>query len=128
MPSITAPSMSGCCTVAVTVRPPPASRRAADAPRGVAGLDLPDPVDEHRDLGALAGDAGDHDLWCPDHEIDVDARMVNVFAVGFVDRVRVGGADGNVAGRILVQERVVEDGPKRADASAGVHQGDLAQT
>jgi hypothetical protein len=58
----------------------------------------------------------------------VDRAEVGAALVGLVvHRHVVGPAQGDVAGRVLVQQRVVEDRVQGADAALTVHQRDLAQ-
>ena len=90
--------------------------RSARRPSMRTGISVPSRV---MPVTATSGDPIMKSMWMPERFM--------CCAVGFVDGVRVRGADGDVAGGVLVQERVVEDGAQRADAPAAVHQRDLAQ-
>src|SRR5207302_2576708 len=78
----------------------PATRRL-ELPRGVA---------EDEDALAVARDPGDVDLGTADHEVEVDLALVDPLAVLLADALLVRGPEGDVAGGVLVEQRVVEDG------------------
>src|SRR3712207_1899204 len=71
--------------------------------------DLPAPVDEDGHPLALARHAGDPHVGRADHEVDVDPADVRALLVGLVvDRELVGRAERDVAGGVLVEQRVEE--------------------
>ena len=77
---------------------------------------------------AVAGDPVDVDLVRADHEVHVDRALVDALAVGLVlDREGVGVAERDVAGGVLVDERVVEDRLERPDPALLVDERELAQ-
>ncbi len=58
----------------------------------------------------------------------MDVALVHALAVGVVlDRERVGVPERDVAGGVLVQQRLVEHGAERADPAFLVDEGDLAE-
>src|SRR6185312_15067464 len=73
--------------------------------------DLPDAAAQHRRARAVGGEAIDRDLVPADHEVDVDHAGVDAFAVRVVaHRERERLSERDVAGGVLVEQRVVEDG------------------
>jgi hypothetical protein len=89
-------------------------------------LDLPDAAAEHRNLVPVRSDAVDLELWRPDHEVDMRPATVDTTAIVIADRVREAVAEGDVACRVLVEKRVVENGLERPDASLVVDKRELA--
>ena len=91
-------------------------------------LDLPGAAAEHRNQVAVAGDAVDVELVRADHEVDVDVALVRPNPVGLVpERERVRVSERDVAGCVLVDQGLVEDGAERADAALLVDERDLAE-
>src|SRR5829696_186161 len=80
---------------------------------------------EHRDPFAVGGDAGYGEVGRAAHEVDVDLALVGLRRV--LEQEREPLADGDVAGRVLVEQRVVEDGAELADAALVVDERDLAE-
>ena len=77
---------------------------------------------------AVVRDPVDLDLAAPDHEVDVHDALVDPRLLrGIVDRVVVGAAERDVAGGVLVEQRVVEDAPEGPDSPLPVDESDLAQ-
>ena len=62
-----------------------------------------------------------------DHEVDVDLAVVDARDVLVADGEREAAAERDVAGGVLVEQRVVEDGAERADAALAVDERDLAE-
>ena len=63
-----------------------------------------------------------------DHEVDMDPALVDARQLaGVLDDHLVGLPDRDVAGGVLVDQRVVEHGLERADAALAVDERDLAQ-
>src|SRR5215208_3441039 len=79
------------------------------APVRLAPLDLPLAPYEHRDALAGGRDAGDRHVGRADHEVDVDLALVRALAL-VRDQEREALAEREVAGGVLVEQRVVEDG------------------
>ncbi len=94
-------------------------------------LDLPLPVGDDRDAAAAGGDAGRLELVGADHHVHVGLRAVDAAARVVrlvVDAgVREAGAEGDVRGRVLVEQGVVVDAVRLADAGMAVDQRDLAE-
>src|SRR5207237_9828939 len=67
------------------------------------------------------------DLVAPDHEVDVDRALVDPVAILVTDGRRVGAAERDVAGRVLVEERVEEHAAGLADPAFPVDERDLAE-
>src|SRR5919204_818648 len=95
--------------------------------RRVGALDLPAAVAEHWHAVALAGDPRHRDVVAADHEVDVDLAAVDAVAILVADRGCVGVAERDVAGGVLVEERVREDGVELADPALAVDERDLAE-
>ena len=75
-----------------------------------------------------ARDAGDLELGRADHEVDVDlARVERGRGPSSSTGEREAAAERDVARRVLVEQRVVEDRPERADAALPVDERDLAE-
>src|SRR6185437_7822315 len=102
-------------------------RIASAAPPEHPDSDLPDALAQHRHAVAGGGDAGDVDLGGADHEVDVHLAAVDPFAVALLYGPVEALAEGDVAGRVLVEQRVVEDRVERADPPARVDEGELAE-
>src|SRR5262245_37717329 len=90
-------------------------------------LDLPGAAAQHRDALAAAGDPGDVDVVPADHEVHVGLAAVDAVPVLVADGVQVRGAEREMAGGVLVQQRVVEDRSEWADAAVPVDQRHLAE-
>ena len=54
--------------------------------------------------------------------------LVHAVCVGVLDEEREAAPERDVAGSVLVEQRVVEDRPERADAALAVDQRELAET
>ena len=67
------------------------------------------------------------ELLGADHEVDVDLGLVDAVASLLADHEREALAERDVAGRVLVEQRVVEDRAERADPALGVDERDLAE-
>src|SRR4029077_8641080 len=96
--------------------------------RGLSPLrssDLPGAVSQHGDALARGGDPGDVDLGRPDPEVDVDLAAVDAVAILVGNGPIEALAEGDVAGRVLVEECVVEDPVERADPPAGGARGEV---
>ena len=89
--------------------------------------DLPRPVAEHGHALPAARDPGHGHVVAPDHEVDVDQALVDPVEILLADRDRVGVAEREVAGGVLVEERVLEDGLEAADPPFAVDERELAQ-
>src|SRR6266511_2203159 len=62
-----------------------------------------------------------------DHEVDVDRGAVEPLPIVFPHGGFIGGAERDVTRRVLVEERVVEDGVERPDPAFPVDEGQLAE-
>ena len=83
---------------------------------------------EHRDALAGFGDAVDVELRAADHEVDVDLALVDALPLGLVGHlIREAVAERDVAGGVLVEERVEEDRLQRPDPPAPVDERELAE-
>src|SRR6185503_12147482 len=87
--------------------------------------DLPLALDQDGHAIAVGRDAGDVHLGPADHEVDVDLALVRPAAIAVADQERKPLAERDVTGRVLVQQRVVEDSVELADAALGVDQREL---
>src|SRR3954471_23381603 len=103
------------------------TRYGRSAPDGFSRSDLPGAGAQHRDAPAVSGDPNHVDVVAADHEIDVGPAAVDAVAVLVADAVQVRGAEGEMAGGVLVQQRVVEDRAQGADAAVAVDQRDFAE-
>jgi hypothetical protein len=88
---------------------------------------VPGAVDEQRHLVAVGVDPEGLDAGPADHEVDVDRAVVDAVVVLLARGERVRLPDGDVAGGVLVEQRVEEDGVERADAALAVDERDLAE-
>src|SRR5215204_4441070 len=92
-------------------------------------------VADDRHLRAVRRQPGDIHFRPADHEIGVDERvadplgppLVRILWLFAFEREVEPRAVGDVAGGVLVEEDVVEDETRLADARAAVHERDLAQ-
>src|SRR5262249_54183522 len=102
-------------------RPPLSSSTGSGAASGSPSSrdqlrgDLPLLVADERHLGTVRQDRIDLELRPPDHEVDVDVRDVHPLVRLSVERIRDPESVGDVAGRVLVEERVVEERARLAD-------------
>src|SRR5262249_2654740 len=90
-------------------------------------LKLPVAVAEHRHAPAGARQTSYVELRRADHEIDVDAAVVDARQVALVDGEREAVAERDVARGVLVEQGVVEDRAERTDTALAVDERDLAQ-
>src|SRR3954469_16437109 len=88
--------------------------------------ELPVAAAEDRHALAVRGDAVDLQLRGADHEVDVGAALVHALEVVSLDEEREAAAEGDVARRVLVEQRVVEHGAERGGAALGVGERNLA--
>src|SRR5262249_60775983 len=63
-----------------------------------------------------------------DHEVDVRRTLVDAVDLARVDQEGEARAERDVARRVLVEQRVVEDGAERADPALAVDERELAET
>src|SRR5450759_311521 len=85
-------------------------------------------VAEDRHPGAALLDSVDLHLRAADHEVGVDGRDVQAAgSILFVDGERKTAAEGDVAGRVLVEQRVEECEPKLADLRRSVDERQLPE-
>src|ERR1700727_997012 len=88
----------------LTISPPPRATRSA-----LSCLERPALVDQHRKLASVAGGRGDLDLGPADHKVGVDsARVDSGSGLLIVGQLREARAEREVAGGILVEQRVVK--------------------
>src|SRR5947209_242658 len=111
-------------SVAVTISDP---RQTGGEPRLPSRLNLPGAGAHHRDALAVGGHAVDVDLERADHEVDVRTALVHPLDVLLADRERKAAAERDVTRRVLVEQRVVEDGAERTDAALLVDERHLSQ-
>ena len=90
-------------------------------------LDLPVAAAEDGHALAGGGDAVDLELRRADHEVDVRAARVHARSVRLFDEEREAVAERDVAGGVLVEQRVVEDGAERPDPPLAVDERELAE-
>jgi hypothetical protein len=88
---------------------------------------LPDVVPEERHDRAVARDPVHVDLRAAHHEVGVDGRDVDALDHAAFHSLRVRAPVGDVARRVLVEERVEEGETRLPDARGAVHERDLAE-
>ena len=104
--------------------------------RALPACEHPPPLLEDPHERPVRADAVHVHLRPADHQVDVDRRDVDPGGEAAVvverrriarDRVRVAGADGDVRGRVLVEEAVPEEDAAPPDRGVDVDEGDLAE-
>src|SRR5579862_7850425 len=91
------------------------------------GSDLPVAAAQDGHALAVRGDPVHVDLGRADHEVDVLPAPVDTVEVLLVDEKLEARAEGKMARRVLVEERVVEDGAERADAAVTIDERELTK-
>src|SRR5579875_2749877 len=90
-------------------------------------LDLPGSFPDQRDAPGAPADPGRLELRAADHHVEVHGRAVDEARWALRPGAAEADAEGDVGGRVLVEERVVVHAAGLPDPRGGVYERDLPQ-